>query len=321
MLNLSHLSVTEIHRRYSQLGWPIPEDWIAALQADERLGVQRIYQRARQRLEKQGQERRRIESMLEIEQLLWQSGCQQVAGVDEVGMGPLAGPVVAAAVSFPPQAFIPGIDDSKRLPAAKREALTRVVRKQALGVGIGVVGVSEVDQLNVYYAGLLAMRRAVEKLPFRPDHVLLDAKSLPHLSIPQQSVAKGDQRSFSIAAASIVAKTWRDQLMRELHARFPQYGFDHHKGYGTCEHQKALRKHGPCAVHRKSFNVIRELCGGYSDAFYLLRTEVYGLSDASSLRAFEERFKGLRGRLAQVEKRKIRLLLARRRGQLQSLGG
>ena len=258
--------------------------------------------------------------MLEIEQLLWQSGYQQVAGVDEVGMGSLAGPVVAAAVTFPPGVFISGIDDSKRIPPVKREALARIVRKQALGVGLGVAEVSEVDQLNVYYAGLLAMRRAVGRLPFRPDHILIDAKRLPQLSIPQQSITKGDQRSFSIAAASIVAKTWRDQLMVKLHARFPQYGFNRHKGYCTREHQKALRRHGPCVVHRKSFNVIQELCGEFSTVFYQLRSEICALAGAEDFHAFEERFERLHGQLAQAEKQKIRLLLARRRGQLQLLG-
>lgn len=319
MPNLSNLSVAEIHRQYSRLEQPISKGWVAALQADERLGVQRIYQRARQQLEKQAQERTRIESMLEIEQLLWQSGCRQVAGVDEVGMGPLAGPVVAAAVTFPPRIFIPGIDDSKRLPSVKREALARIVQKQALGIGLGVAEVSEIDQINVYYAGLLAMRRAVENLPFRPDHILLDAKSLPQLSIPQQSITKGDQRSFSIAAASIVAKTWRDQLMAKLHARFPHYGFNRHKGYCTREHQKALRKHGPCVVHRKSFSVIRELCGEYSTIFYQLRGEVCALSNAADLHALEEQLESLHVQLPQAEKRKIRLLLARRRHQLQLL--
>jgi len=320
MLNLSHLSVAEIHREFSRLERPIPKDWFVALQVDERMGVQRIYRRARQQLEKQGQERKRIESMLEIERLLWQSGYQQVAGVDEVGMGPLAGPVVAAAVTFPPRAFIPGIDDSKRLPPAKREALARLVREQALGVGLGVAEVSEVDQLNVYHAGLLAMRRAVGRLPSRPDHILLDAKRLPQLSIPQQSITKGDRRSFSIAAASIVAKTWRDQLMVKLHEVFPQYGFNRHKGYCTHEHQKALRKHGPCAFHRKSFSVIQELCGEYSAVFYQLRSKVCALSNAAGLHALEEQFESLHAQLPQAEKRKIRLLLARRRHQLQLLG-
>lgn len=200
--------------------------------------------------------RRRV--MLRIEREFWRRGLTRVAGVDEVGVGPLAGPLVAAAVILPVDVSLAGIDDSKRLRAKQRARLAGEIREVALGVGLGVVQVEEVDQLNVYRASLEAMRRAVLALPVRPEQLLVDARSIPGIEISQMSIVKGDAQSYSIAAASIVAKVARDDMMRELDAVYPQYGFAKHMGYGTKAHLRALGEHGPSPAHRRSFLLIRQ---------------------------------------------------------------
>jgi len=178
---------------------------------------------------------------------------ERVAGVDEVGMGPLAGPVVAAAVVLPRRPELPGLDDSKRLAASVRERLAEAIRRHALGVGVAEVWPPLIDRLNVYRAGLLAMTRAVRALPEAPDFVLVDARTLPDLALPQRALVRGDARDASIAAASIVAKVHRDAIMRRLDRRFPAYGFCRHMGYPTPEHLDALHRVGPSPVHRRSF--------------------------------------------------------------------
>jgi ribonuclease HII len=183
-----------------------------------------------------------------------------IAGVDEVGMGPLAGPVVAAAVVFPAEAAFEslpqGVRDSKTLTAKARERLGRVIRQAVIGVGIGIVEVEEIDRINIYQAGLKAMRLALNQLPTSPDHVLIDGRALSDLPYPQTTFIKGDRDIYSIAAASIVAKVYRDRLMMTLHERYPQYGFARHMGYGTVAHREAIRQFGPCPAHRKSFRLL-----------------------------------------------------------------
>ncbi len=189
-----------------------------------------------------------------VERLLWSAGLVRVAGVDEVGMGPLAGPVVAAAVVFAADATpLRGIADSKRLPAPAREEAAAAIRQTALGVGLGVVDPEEIDRLNIYRAGLEAMRRAVGALPFAPDHVVVDARRIPDLDAPQTRYVRADAIVYSVAAASIVAKVHRDGLMQALDALYPAYGFARHVGYATPEHLRALAAHGPTPWHRRSF--------------------------------------------------------------------
>jgi ribonuclease HII len=173
--------------------------------------------------------------------------------VDEAGMGPLAGPVVAAAVVLPPEPLIPGLDDSKALSRTARERLDGEIRRLALGVGIGVVDVEEIDATNIYRAGLRAMELAVKALPLEPRFVLVDARTIPGIPFAQSAFVKGDGRVYSIAAASIVAKVHRDRLMAELDRQYPGYGFAQHAGYATAHHREALRRLGPCPAHRRSF--------------------------------------------------------------------
>lgn len=177
----------------------------------------------------------------------------RVAGVDEAGMGPLAGPVVAAAVIFEPDTEIRGVDDSKKLSSARRGELARIIARTAVAVGIGEASVTEIDRLNIFHAGLLAMKRAVAALRPAPEFALVDGRRIPGLEIPQEACVGGDGRHFSIAGASILAKTHRDRLMRKLDRVFPEYGFARHKGYGTKQHRLAIEKHGGTPVHRRSF--------------------------------------------------------------------
>lgn len=204
---------------------------------------------------------------LEVERRSWNAGLGRVAGVDEVGMGPLAGPVVAAAVVLPrptselaseagiPATFPAGVRDSKTLTGKARERLEPEIRAVATGVGVGVVEVGTIDRINIYQAGLKAMRLAVARLPTPPEHVLLDGRRLSDCPYPQTSFPKGDRDVYAIAAASIVAKTYRDRLMVELDRRYPEYGFARHKGYATVAHREALRRFGPCPAHRRSFRL------------------------------------------------------------------
>ncbi len=184
-----------------------------------------------------------------------QCGYQMIAGIDEAGRGPLAGPVVAAAVILPPDYRHPEINDSKQLTPGKRERLHEVIKADALAVGLGVVEASVIDRMNILQATLMAMRDAVLDLSLSPDYLLIDGKNRIDIPTPQETIIRGDARSISIAAASIIAKVSRDRIMEIYHRQFPQYNFLKNKGYGTGEHREAIRRCGPCKIHRLSFAV------------------------------------------------------------------
>ena len=193
-------------------------------------------------------------SLLEYERTLWQSGFAAIAGVDEAGRGPLAGPVVAAAVIFPKgRSEIFGIFDSKMLSEKSRNSMFGVIKDEALSYGIGIVDHIDIDSLNILQATYKAMSLAIENCAMEPDYVLVDGRGLPPLTIPAQAIVKGDTKSMSIAAASILAKVTRDRLMVVLHDRYPEYGFQQHKGYPTKRHIQAIRTFGLSPVHRRSF--------------------------------------------------------------------
>src|SRR5213592_3413587 len=252
MARVDELSIEEIRQRFLDKGEPVSAHTLTRLQRDPRQGVRQLYAALKRRFERERDERLRLEAMRHFEMVLWKSGVRDIAGVDEVGVGPLAGPVVAAAVMFPPNTDIAGVDDSKRLDPATRTVLAEEIRAKASGLAVGTASVEEIDGLNIYHAALLAMRRAVEALPRRPQHVLVDARTVPGVEIPQNTFNKGDGINFSIAAASIIAKTVRDGIMETLDREYPGYGFAAHKGYGTPEHRQALQQLGPSAIHRKS---------------------------------------------------------------------
>ncbi len=189
-------------------------------------------------------------------------GYRRIAGIDEAGRGPLAGPVVAAAVVLPTRCRLSGIDDSKQLSEGRRERLYAAILRQAVGMGVGSADVGEIDTLNILQATRLAMRRAVDQLNPPPDYLLIDAVTLPGVSISARPIIKGDSLSFSIAAASIIAKVTRDRLMAKYHDMFPEYDFLSHKGYGTTEHLQRLARHGPCSIHRRTFTPVHEVIIG-----------------------------------------------------------
>jgi ribonuclease HII len=196
---------------------------------------------------------RRLAKLLTRERAIWATGVERIAGVDEAGVGPLAGPVVAAAVIFGPGFGLAGVDDSKKLTPERRVALALAIRESAISCAVAIVEPDEIDRINIYRASLTAMGRAVDALSVRPQHVLVDARRIPGCDLPQEAIIKGDARCHAIAAASILAKTTRDALMRRYEDEFPGYGFGDHKGYCTEAHRDAIRRLGPCAIHRRSF--------------------------------------------------------------------
>lgn len=190
---------------------------------------------------------------LHYEKQLWHTGITRVIGVDEAGRGPLAGPVVAAAIVFPPGEIIAGVDDSKKLKHHERLQLFPEILARCQDYGVGIVSAEEIDELNILQASLHAMRKAVLALQEPPEHVLVDGRTRLNIATPQTPIIKGDHLSFTIGAASIIAKVVRDLIMNYYHRQFPGYGFNIHKGYPTPEHLRALQTHGPCAIHRRSF--------------------------------------------------------------------
>ena len=190
---------------------------------------------------------------LRYERRLWKDGIDVVAGVDEAGVGPMAGPVVAAAVVFSPETFIKGVHDSKQLTHEQREELFIPIRERAIAVGIGTASVLEIDRLNIYWATMQASKRALAALGLAPRHVLVDGRLIPGLKLPQTRIVGGDRKSFCIAAASIIAKVTRDRMMVAYDEQYPGYGFAQHKGYCTNDHMEQLRELGPSPIHRRSF--------------------------------------------------------------------
>ena len=195
---------------------------------------------------------------LSLESEIHRRGIQLVAGVDEAGRGPLAGPVVAAAVVLPPDAILQGLDDSKKLSPAKREELFPKIQTQAIAYGVAVVNPEVIDEINILQAALLAMKQAVEMFPSDPDLLLIDGNQKIDSSIEQWTIVKGDAKSFSISAASVLAKVTRDHIMEDYHHLYPQYEFARHKGYGTRLHRDLIAEHGPCPIHRSTFKGVAE---------------------------------------------------------------
>lgn len=229
---------------------------------DGRAGVQAAISKRKRELQKQVDEDLRLEKMLAYEKELYAQGIQLIAGVDEVGRGPLAGPVVAAAVILPENCKIPGLNDSKKIPKSKHQAIYQAVLDQALSVGIGIKDNQVIDQVNIYEATKLAMLEAIQELDQQPQHLLIDAMKLD-LPISQTSIIKGDAISLSIAAASIVAKLTRDQMMAAYDQEYPGYDFGQNAGYGTTKHLEGLEKHGVTPIHRRSFEPIKSMTNFY----------------------------------------------------------
>lgn len=239
---------------------------INACLKDPRLGVKKLAERQLKLQQAQAVEEIRIQRMLTEEKKLWQKGYLFLAGLDEAGRGPLAGPVVAAACILPVQFDLPGLNDSKLLTESKREKLYAQIKMQAIDYALGSAEPAEIDVLNILQATKLAMKRAIEGLKTRPHFLLIDALTLPSVKLPQLSLKGGDRLSATIAAASILAKVSRDRLMVELDTLYPGYAFSKNKGYGSKEHMQSLRQLGPSPIHRRSFAPVKiniSINGGY----------------------------------------------------------
>jgi ribonuclease HII len=246
-------SLAVLRRRLERAQGAERSELVARLQADRRAGARRLAEAELRRVERRAADARRIDRLLAPRRALFAAGARVVAGVDEGGVGPLAGPVVAAAVVLPERIDLPGLDDSKRLAARTRERLSAAIHAQAVAVAVAELAPTEIDALGILRAAQEAMRRAIAGLPSPPDHALVDGRAVPRLGCAQTALVGGDGLDASIAAASIVAKVHRDASMRELDALHPGYGFAIHMGYPTPLHLAALRRLGPSPIHRRSF--------------------------------------------------------------------
>jgi len=255
-------SIPELRERFVDRERPVPKGLVEALESDNRQGAHHLAKLIQKRWSKNRAEGQRLHNLLRFEIDLWEQGFRSVAGVDEAGMAPLAGPVVAGAVILPRNYKLKRLNDSKQiLDIAVRGELAQQIKADAVGWSVGIAEVDEIDTINIYHAGLLAMRRAVEGLRSQPDFILVDARRIPHCSTPQRGIIKGDTLSPSIAAASIIAKTTRDAIMTELDFILPGYNFATHKGYPTPEHCRCLKELGATPIHRRSFARVREALG------------------------------------------------------------
>lgn len=247
MSSIQEIKTILQHAAYEEL-----PAYISAYQNDERSGVIKEVARAQKRLDQWKAELQRIEKMKTFEYQYWKD-YDYVCGIDEVGRGPLAGPVMAAAVIFPKDVNLLYLNDSKQLNEKKREELYEEIKETAIAYAIGIADVTTIDDINILQADYVAMRQAISKLKVEPQILLNDAVTIPLVKLPQVPIIKGDTKSISIAAASILAKVERDRLMCIYDEMYPEYGFARNKGYGSAEHIEAIRKYGPCEIHRRSF--------------------------------------------------------------------
>lgn len=249
-------TIKEITEKLSHITDP-NDDFVTQLKQDERKGVQTLVKRWNREQEQKQQQHEKFMFMTAYEQKGYQKGYRLMAGIDEVGRGPLAGPVVAAAVILPIDFYLPGIDDSKKLSEQKREQFFAEISEKAVATGIGLIESNEIDEINIFAATKRAMLIAIQQLEPKPDFLLIDAVKLD-TPYPSKSIIKGDGLSISIAAASIVAKVTRDRILKEYDQLYPQYGFARNAGYGTKEHLQAIELHGITPIHRKSFSPVKE---------------------------------------------------------------
>jgi len=260
--DLLNKSIPELSDIFVRRQRRVPKGLLEALEVDRRQGAHQLAKRIRERYRENRSEGQRLHFLLRFEIELWSQGYGMVAGVDEAGMAPLAGPVVAGAVILPQNYKLRGLNDSKKiLDPEKRDELALQIKQDAICWAAGIAEVEEIDKINIYHAGLLAMQRAVQGLSSSPDFILVDARKIPNCQTPQRGIIRGDALSASIAAASIIAKTTRDALMIELDQVYSGYGLATHKGYPTPEHCRTLKALGALPIHRRSFARVREALG------------------------------------------------------------
>src|SRR5687767_7005585 len=255
-------SIPELNKLFVERRRPVPKGLLEALDIDGRQGAQQLAKRIRNRYRDNRSEGQRLHYLLRFKIELWAEGYGFVAGVDEAGMAPLAGPVAAGAVILPQNYKLRGLNDSKKiLDPEKRDELATQIKQDAVCWSVGFAEVEEIDKINIYHAGLLALQRAVQGLSCQPDFVLVDARKIPNCQTPQRGIIRGDALSASIAAASIIAKTTRDAHMLELDQMYSGYGLATHKGYPTPEHCRVLKDLGALPIHRRSFARVRQALG------------------------------------------------------------
>ena len=291
------------------------------LEKDGRQGVRKLVVARRRHLQRAAAEHERLDGLLELERRFWSNGAEHVAGIDEVGRGCLAGPVVVAAVILPCETVIDGLDDSKRLKPEQREDLYEVISSAAMAVGTGWVGAEEIDKINILEASMAAMRTALAALRPQPQVVLVDGNRLPGSGLQEHPVVDGDARSMSIAAASVLAKVDRDRRMVELDEIHPGYGFAGNKGYGSADHLEALRRLGPCPLHRRSFGPVADLIGrNESDSYRIFAEGIDGCADVAELARIGEHVRAAKGDLSAGELKSLRRLYRLQVRRLDDLG-
>lgn len=316
LLRLSVAEVSALARGLTEADTAL---W-ALLEQDPRLGVRRLAVRRGRQVARERRESARAARMLEFEERFWGRGLVHLAGVDEVGRGCLAGPVVAAAVILPPGTRIEGLDDSKKLTPATRERLAGVIAARATAVGLGQADAAVIDEVNILRASLLAMRTALESLSPPPEQVLVDGAYLPGSPFPELAIVDGDARSQVIAAASVVAKVHRDRLMVEWDRAYPGYGFAAHKGYGSPQHLSALAASGPCPLHRRSFAPVQRAVGGSVALARELGDLISASRDREELERIGQRVRTASSGLAEAELTELRRLYRQRLATLTDTG-
>ena len=317
MKNFSTMTIAQIRAHIQSANRP-DEAHLRALEQDPRAGARAIAEQMRKKQKAQARENARLEQMLTIEKKLRKRGIQHIAGVDEAGRGPLAGPVVAAAVILPPDTLIPGLNDSKALSEKRREELFETIHDIALAIGVGKASPQEIDKYNIRNATHRAMCQALDALGISPDRVLIDGNAIPGSPFPEQAVIGGDRKSLSIAAASVIAKVTRDRLMIDYHAQYPAYGFAGHKGYGSADHLAALQKHGPCPIHRRSFRGVFE--ANRSEDFEIFAEGIRSAMNLDQLQAIGKTIASTGNHIPQNEVQALRTLYRKQRTRLQHSG-
>ncbi len=274
----------------------IPPAVLNALKADRRATVRALAEPTR------APRKAKSVDMLSFERKLWREGVRLIAGVDEAGRGPLAGPVCAAAVILPVDVELPGVTDSKALTHEAREALVPKIEARAVSIGVRLIDHEQIDRINIFQAAMLGMREAIAQLDPVPEHVLVDGNFAPGSRYPETAIVKGDALSLSIAAASIIAKVTRDRIMVRYDAEYPAYGFAQHKGYATPQHLAALREHGPCPIHRRSYSVVAECDGVRSPAYWLLKDAIDETQSEEELREVGVAIRDQRARITEADR-------------------
>ncbi|ADL13166.1 ribonuclease HII [Acetohalobium arabaticum] len=315
-MQVSEMTIKELKAELEKMELTaVSEELLAELTADSRKGVQQLAKRYQRKKQRVAQKKEKFREMKQFEDDLANRGYQLIGGVDEAGRGPLAGPVAAAVVILPEDIWMPGLNDSKQLSEAKREEFFAKLQEEAVDIGVGLVDSDRIDEVNIRNANYQAMREAISNLEQTPDYLLVDGEEIPEIGIEQRRLVDGDQRSVSIAAASIIAKVTRDRMLVEYDQEYPEYNFVQHKGYGTADHIAALEEHGPCPIHRYSFSKVREAALG--EDYYLFEEGLKQADSIDELESIAASVKECVDLLSEFELKELRNIFSQRRQELR----